>query len=1065
MPRQDFCEDLATASIPGTFPRLSEIHAGGDHESFSFIYTIPFSPQSFAVQVTVIDVSAYPKDHQFFSFALSDDIMESASDVLSAHQPSPTRWTVSQFLTNISNFFDNSILGLGSPQVDAEQSDDGYDNDDMSWGPDSDQEEISRDASIVKRELRSDLSTVKAAGYKVGFLGSVTGAVIIAISCRIRKLGLSEDTLIAWDIKASEYLVLLIRYPRMYMQTEDILHQQETAISPVVQLHVGICDSYKPTLQCALDQFMDTNGGEKEPVQAREKRPGPGYRSFLSSVSLNRLLSDHFLQLLKYRCDLGLSWTEAEHYIYDNQGKLRKSCLQKSGKPSASDNSNISAPGLVTADHFLDKKPLDPLVFPLVAMQFVMRRFFRCAEFCLNCYRQMDPGFQAIKPFVCSDSLCLYQYMSLGMGPSIEWELLSQPYVVDLLASFTYRRAVYQQLTDFPNGIGLKVPGLWLSKTYGLSYSGNLDPTEGTLVVAKSPANKNIVTGDWIIFSDKLSTEWHCQVQDADAFPRITLSTPVLRNVNGTSGLTESENLRPEPGDVIFGIYSMDFDKLPDKDKCFVIAKLLDTIPDVHAMKNYITDGQQGSIRHLLSSWRHRLSPAALDLLRWIVASNRSCIMYNGDPQTMVSGMEGYMQFRLVQGAPDKEARFVQAVKSISSKGGNSKYPTIFTWHGSALANWHSILREGLHFNTMAHGRSHGNGVYMARHFTTSMGYSGEYSQPPSRSYGHWPRSVLNIVSAVSLNEVVNCPKQFVCQCSACYVISQLDWIQPRYLFVSSKSAEAFGVKGTQIRIPISAISSRQTKSPASLALDLLVEDGDGAESVATLAEDRNFVESIPSGDDQTPFRLESSKTDFRPGTLKASSLPLMKSPRYASLIATKSLHRHLQQTLRVQRTEPQHQLGWYIDPALVDNVYQWIVELHSFDRTLPLAQDLKKAKLTSIVTEICFPPQFPISPPFVRIIRPRLLQFKDGGGGHVTAGGSMCMELLTSTGWSAASSMESVFLQVRMALSNMEPCPARLASGQKKDYDMQNAVADYSRVCQMHGWKVPDDLAEVAWR
>jgi ubiquitin-conjugating enzyme E2 Q len=74
----------------------------------------------------------------------------------------------------------------------------------------------------------------------------------------------------------------------------------------------------------------------------------------------------------------------------------------------------------------------------------------------------------------------------------------------------------------------------------------------------------------------------------------------------------------------------------------------------------------------------------------------------------------------------DKERRFIEQVdaKAASLK---STYPTIFAWHGSPLFNWHSIVREGLHFKYIACGRAYGNGVYMAQDFHTSAGYSSYY--------------------------------------------------------------------------------------------------------------------------------------------------------------------------------------------------------------------------------------------------------------------------------------------------------------------------------------------------
>lgn len=204
--------------------------------------------------------------------------------------------------------------------------------------------------------------------------------------------------------------------------------------------------------------------------------------------------------------------------------------------------------------------------------------------------------------------------------------------------------------------------------------------------------------------------------------------------------------------------------------------------------------------------------------------------------------------------------------------------------------------------------------------------------------------------------------------------------------------------------------------------------------------------------------------TDFVPGSLDQSQLPMLDPPSYATPMATKSLNRCLKEVLEVQKKTPLHELGWYIDPELISNVYQWIVELHSFESTLPLAQDMKAAGVTSIVLEIRFGKEYPHSPPFVRVIRPRFLPFMSGGGGHVTAGGAMCMELLTNSGWSAVSSIESVLLQVRMAIMNLDPKPARLESRPRVgDYNVFEAIEAYKRACAQHGWQVPPDFGDFA--
>jgi ubiquitin-conjugating enzyme E2 Q len=72
-------------------------------------------------------------------------------------------------------------------------------------------------------------------------------------------------------------------------------------------------------------------------------------------------------------------------------------------------------------------------------------------------------------------------------------------------------------------------------------------------------------------------------------------------------------------------------------------------------------------------------------------------------------------------------------------------------------------------------------------------------------------------------------------------------------------------------------------------------------------------------------------------------------------------------------------------------------------------------------------------------------------------------MELLTNSGWSPATSMESVLVQVRVAMSSQTP-PARLepTSGSVQDYAVGEAYDAYTRAAMLHGWQIPRDLQEA---
>jgi ubiquitin-conjugating enzyme E2 Q len=199
-------------------------------------------------------------------------------------------------------------------------------------------------------------------------------------------------------------------------------------------------------------------------------------------------------------------------------------------------------------------------------------------------------------------------------------------------------------------------------------------------------------------------------------------------------------------------IYNQNFDELTEAHKLESMIMLLEIIPSITEMRTYLK--QQ---RHLsepsLQLWTDRISPAALGLLRWIIASNRSSIVQvdvspeqeesgnlvrRSKPDERVSNMDGYVQFRFAQGAPDKEHRFHVALEETQGRH-NSMYPTLFAFHGSRLENWHSIIRTGLDFKDTLNGRACGHGVYHSLDYNTSVGYSGEHSVvslPNLESYG-----------------------------------------------------------------------------------------------------------------------------------------------------------------------------------------------------------------------------------------------------------------------------------------------------------------------------------------
>ncbi|KAJ5594487.1 Ubiquitin-conjugating enzyme E2 [Penicillium hispanicum] len=1110
MPTKDFHRDVCEAATPGRYLHLRNIKSGEYDGSISFTFRAPEEGVSIDFQAIVSDAHDYPQTHNFFVFSTTENVATSVANALEAAQPLFTGIDIHDVLTSVDRIVSDAVQADGDQQDDRDVDTSDQDMIDMDDVSDWDAEESlypepSR-LSNVREKIRRDLRVVKNAGFKIGFLGDVTGSLIVSVSCRIGRLGLSEEAMHAWNVRSSEYLVLLIRYPGGYQDLQEILKGGENTI----QMRIGLCDSYKPSPRNAMYAFQGLLPTPKKDPTSSDHSDSPdegldiSLRELFIGGPINTLLNERLLGITKLRIKHALSWTGAELLFHAFQGKALTEDDANVQEYEQPDSWSTSPPEVLVSDH-LAEMGLAPskVSFPLLSLQFALRHFVRCPEFCLVCHCKTDDSFEALKPYVCSNGLCLYQYITFGMGPSLEYEIRSQPLVVDMLISLAYSRAKSGYLADFPTGLGLQVPDVSIA---GPSATVNIPVTCAPLKTHTATFNAQkmslsddklarLSVNDWIVILDPVQPlvmqyrdSWHCHVQEVgESSQHVNLSLPICR----ARKIEVSALLRefPTPRKVRYVVYNANFDDLTPTMKQTSIVMLLDTLPSVDTLTEFLSHSKS---EKPLSSLRDCVSPAALDLLRWIVASNRSCILQDSNgPEHQVSGMKGYVQFRLVQGAPDKEQRFVQAVRS-NSLAINPDHPTIFAWHGSAIHNWHSILREGLHFKNIINGRACGHGVYMSSHFQTSQGFCHSYSEVD------WPQSKLQMHSMLSLNEVVNHTKEFVCA-KPHYVVQHLDWIQPRYLFVGSKASwitpstdekqqspnviykqdlrhQAMGPTNKPIQIPISAINSRRRHNVAQVTSKTCREtefleskdiEFDDCESISTMMEDINVLLSDCEPEDltkKTPL-MSTSETDFVPGTLKGQSLPLMAPPRYATTMATKILQSHLQATIKVQEREKLHELGWYVDPNLITTVYQWIVELHTFDPALPLAKDLKAANLQSVVLELRFPPQFPMNPPFVRVIRPRFLEFAAGGGGHVTAGGAMCMELLTSSGWSPVTSIESVLLQVRMAMSNTEPRPGRLARGShQQDYSVSEAIWAFKRACLNHGWDIPSDMELISW-
>jgi ubiquitin-conjugating enzyme E2 Q len=165
------------------------------------------------------------------------------------------------------------------------------------------------------------------------------------------------------------------------------------------------------------------------------------------------------------------------------------------------------------------------------------------------------------------------------------------------------------------------------------------------------------------------------------------------------------------------------------------------------------------------------------------------------------------------------------------------------------------------------------------------------------------------------------------------------------------------------------------------------------------------------------------------------------------------------------------------------DNAMCWQLQISKFDTALQGGRDLnadlaelkRKHGLDHVLIELRFPPNYPSTPFALRVVKPRMRWYT----GHVTAGGSVCMELLTCSGtdnsWQSSFTVEGVLL---VALTNMIDCESTIVKtdtgpggrsgplridlrgefGQQPlvPYSEQEATAAFSRMVShhsRHGW------------
>lgn len=236
-------------------------------------------------------------------------------------------------------------------------------------------------------------------------------------------------------------------------------------------------------------------------------------------------------------------------------------------------------------------------------------------------------------------------------------------------------------------------------------------------------------------------------------------------------------------------------------------------------------------------------------------------------------------------------------------------------------------------------------------------------------------------------------------------------------------------------------------KVPESVLKPHESSDEDDDEEFMAMEDDTHheskFKENVDGIDTENIIILEKLKQNQRKDYLQGSVS--------GSVLATDRLMKELRDIYR----SDSYKKGIYSVELVNDSLYDWNVKLKKVDPDSTLHGDLQSYKEKSgrdhILLNFTFKDNFPCEPPFVRVVTP-VLQ-----GGYVLGGGAICMELLTTQGWSSAYNIESVILQISATLVKGK---ARIQFGAPKNqYSLARAQQSFKSLVQIHeknGWFTP---------
>lgn len=226
--------------------------------------------------------------------------------------------------------------------------------------------------------------------------------------------------------------------------------------------------------------------------------------------------------------------------------------------------------------------------------------------------------------------------------------------------------------------------------------------------------------------------------------------------------------------------YGLGFDT-GGKQDVRLLLDTVDKVPPIRDLQRFTTDMD-------LKQHLDLIDPLIFPLLKWLVCSTRTCLCPL-PAEDCLPEMNTPYQFKVLNANPEHERRFQEWCDKARAQGTG----TYRGFHGSPMANWHSVLRAGLRCSPQG---ALGPGVYAHETAVYSQGYMG------TAPVGVWRNSLFSpdprAMSMMALVEIADLrhDRKLINHSAGNNAISDYTMVVTRFLFFYPK-AEARQLRAT----------------------------------------------------------------------------------------------------------------------------------------------------------------------------------------------------------------------------------------------------------------------------